>query len=185
MIRGAVLFGCTDVPLTAEQLQKAGREFVHIPLALGAVVPICHLSAIPERSVTAFVGPSGCGKSTFLRALSRMNDLIEGSRTTGTVRLDGEIVYGRDVNLVGLRRRVGMAFQKSNPFPKTIFENVPYGPRVAGMSNPARLEAILLDLMPPGMGGLDVCKQLRTGDRTKTIPVLMLTARAECSRGTS
>src|SRR5262245_64212280 len=75
---------------------------------------------IPERSVTALIGPSGCGKSTFLRVLNRMNDLIEGARHEGTVLLDGEDLFGRGVSLVNLRRRVGMVFQKSNPFPKSI-----------------------------------------------------------------
>jgi phosphate transport system ATP-binding protein len=99
--------------------------------------------SIPARSVTAFIGPSGCGKSTFLRSLNRMNDLIEGSRTTGTVMLEGHDMYGRDVDLVALRRRVGMVFQKSNPFPKSVFDNVAYGPRVAGLTDPARLEAVV------------------------------------------
>jgi phosphate transport system ATP-binding protein len=98
--------------------------------------------AVPERSVMALIGPSGCGKSTFLRALNRMNDLIEGTRHVGEVVLDGEEIYGRGVNLVELRRRVGMVFQKSNPFPKTIFENVVFGPRVAGMRHKARLHDI-------------------------------------------
>ncbi len=97
---------------------------------------------IPERSVVALIGPSGCGKSTFLRALNRMNDLIEGTRHTGEILLDGEDVYGRAVNLVDLRRRVGMVFQKSNPFPKTVFENVVFGPRVAGVRNKAQLAEI-------------------------------------------
>jgi phosphate transport system ATP-binding protein len=97
---------------------------------------------IPERSVVALIGPSGCGKSTFLRALNRMNDLIEGTRHTGEILLDGEDIYGRTVNLVDLRRRVGMVFQKSNPFPKTVFENVVFGPRVAGLRNKARLAEI-------------------------------------------
>jgi phosphate transport system ATP-binding protein len=97
---------------------------------------------IPERSVTALIGPSGCGKSTFLRALNRMNDLIEGTRHVGDVQLDGVDIYSRGVNLVDLRRRVGMVFQKSNPFPKSVFENVVYGPRVAGMNNRAKLHEI-------------------------------------------
>jgi phosphate transport system ATP-binding protein len=97
---------------------------------------------IPERSVMALIGPSGCGKSTFLRALNRMNDLIEGTRHTGDVLLDGEEIYGRAVNLVDLRRRVGMVFQKSNPFPKTVFENVVFGPRVAGVRTRARLHEL-------------------------------------------
>jgi phosphate transport system ATP-binding protein len=97
---------------------------------------------IPERSVVALIGPSGCGKSTFLRALNRMNDLIEGTRHSGDILLDGEDIYGRAVNLVDLRRRVGMVFQKSNPFPKTVFENVVFGPRVAGLRHKGRLAEI-------------------------------------------
>jgi phosphate transport system ATP-binding protein len=95
---------------------------------------------IPERSVVAFIGPSGCGKSTLLRLLNRMNDLIDGTRVTGRVALDGQDVYGSDMNPVELRRRVGMVFQKSNPFPKSIYENVVYGPRVAGERNRQRLD---------------------------------------------
>ena len=97
---------------------------------------------IPECSVVALIGPSGCGKSTFLRSLNRMNDLIEGTHHTGDIVLDGVDIYSRSVNLVDLRRRVGMVFQKSNPFPKSVFENVVYGPRVAGMNNRARLNEI-------------------------------------------
>jgi phosphate transport system ATP-binding protein len=97
---------------------------------------------VPERSVMALIGPSGCGKSTFLRSLNRMNDLIEGTRHSGEVILDGEEIYGRNVNLAELRRRVGMVFQKSNPFPKSVFENVVFGPRVAGVRNKTRLHEI-------------------------------------------
>jgi phosphate transport system ATP-binding protein len=97
---------------------------------------------IPQRSVTALIGPSGCGKSTFLRLLNRMNELIEGTRHVGHILLDGQDIYTRSVNLVHLRRRVGMVFQKSNPFPKSIFENVVYGPRVAGMNNRATLATL-------------------------------------------
>ncbi len=85
---------------------------------------------IPERQVTAFIGPSGCGKSTFLRTLNRMNDLIPGARVDGEVRIDGEDVYASAIDVVALRRRVGMVFQKSNPFPKSIFDNVAYGLRI-------------------------------------------------------
>jgi phosphate transport system ATP-binding protein len=98
--------------------------------------------SIPERSVMALIGPSGCGKSTFLRCLNRMNDLIEDSSHHGEVLLDGRDIYDRGVNLVDLRRRVGMVFQKSNPFPKTVFENVVFGPRVAGLSDRVRLAEI-------------------------------------------
>jgi phosphate transport system ATP-binding protein len=98
--------------------------------------------SVPERSVMALIGPSGCGKSTFLRSLNRMNDLIDGTRVTGQVLLDGEDVCSRAVNLVDLRRRVGMVFQKSNPFPKSIYENVVFGPRVAGLKDRAALQEI-------------------------------------------
>ena len=92
--------------------------------------------SIPERSVMALIGPSGCGKSTFLRTLNRMNDLIEGVRHNGDILLDGQDVYRSGINLVDLRRRVGMVFQKSNPFPKSIFDNVVYGAQMAGVPRP-------------------------------------------------
>ena len=98
--------------------------------------------SIPERSVTAFIGPSGCGKTTLLRLLNRMNDLIEGIRMTGRIELDGRDIYGALVNTIDLRRRVGMVFQKSNPFPKSIFENVVYGPRVGGLRDRKALAAL-------------------------------------------
>jgi phosphate transport system ATP-binding protein len=85
---------------------------------------------IPERVVMAFIGPSGCGKSTFLRTFNRMNDTIPGTRAAGQVMLDGEDIYAPDTDVVSLRRRVGMVFQKSNPFPKSIFDNVAYGLRI-------------------------------------------------------
>ncbi|PWT77682.1 MAG: phosphate ABC transporter ATP-binding protein [Chloroflexi bacterium] len=87
---------------------------------------------IPDREVTAFMGPSGCGKSTFLRALNRMHDLTPTARVTGVVQLDGQDIYGSNVDLVRLRQRVGMVFQRPNPFPKSIFENVAYGLKVQG-----------------------------------------------------
>lgn len=93
--------------------------------------------------MVAFIGPSGCGKSTLLRLLNRMNDLIDGSRHTGSIQLDGIDVYAPQVNQVDLRRRVGMVFQKSNPFPKTIYENVVYGPRVAGIRERQRLDYLV------------------------------------------
>jgi phosphate transport system ATP-binding protein len=85
--------------------------------------------------VTAFIGPSGCGKTTFLRTLNRMNDIIAGARVTGRVRIGGRDLYGADVDVVALRRQVGMVFQKSNPFPKSIFDNVAYGIRVNGLAS--------------------------------------------------
>ena len=98
---------------------------------------------IPRNCVTALIGPSGCGKSTFLRCLNRMNDMIDGTRVEGEILLEGEDIRGPKVDVVELRKRVGMVFQKSNPFPKSIFENVAYGPRVAGLRGHARLAEIV------------------------------------------
>lgn len=98
---------------------------------------------IPERSVTALIGPSGCGKSTFLRMLNRMNDIIDGTRHTGQVLLEGTDIYDPSVDVVALRKRVGMVFQKSTPFPKSIFDNIAYGPRIAGLRDRAKLAEIV------------------------------------------
>jgi len=92
---------------------------------------------INENEVTALIGPSGCGKSTFLRCLNRMNDLIEGARVTGEILLDGQNIYDKDLDVVHLRARVGMVFQKPNPFPKSIYDNVAYGPRIHGLAKSA------------------------------------------------
>ena len=106
---------------------------------------------IPDRSVTAFIGPSGCGKSTFLRCLNRMNDTIEGCRVTGDIELDGEDIYSPQVDPVQLRARVGMVFQKPNPFPKSIFENVAYGPRIHGLAtSKADLDEIVVNSLQKG-----------------------------------
>ncbi|HEY1252792.1 MAG TPA: phosphate ABC transporter ATP-binding protein PstB [Thermoanaerobaculia bacterium] len=96
---------------------------------------------IPEKTVTAFIGPSGCGKSTYLRCLNRMNDIIPDTRVDGEVLLDGRDIYKAGMDIVDLRRRVGMVFQKSNPFPKSIFDNVAYGLRINGMAKGADLHA--------------------------------------------
>jgi phosphate transport system ATP-binding protein len=90
--------------------------------------------AMRSNAVTAFIGPSGCGKSTFLRTLNRMNDIIPGVRVEGRLRIDGRDIHASDTDVVGLRRRVGMVFQKSNPFPKSIFDNVAYGIRINGLT---------------------------------------------------
>lgn len=89
---------------------------------------------IDQEDVTAFIGPSGCGKSTFLRTLNRMNDTVPSARVQGDIRLDGEDIYSKDMDVVQLRARVGMVFQKPNPFPKSIYENVAYGPRIHGLA---------------------------------------------------
>ena len=100
---------------------------------------------IPDRAVSAFIGPSGCGKSTFLRAVNRMNDTIPGCRFEGEVRLDGKNIYDKDVDVVDLRSHVGMVFQKPNPFSKSIFENVAYGPRIHGLAaNKTDLEEMVV-----------------------------------------
>jgi phosphate transport system ATP-binding protein len=98
---------------------------------------------IPDRQVTALIGPSGCGKSTFLRTLNRMNEIIGGTRLEGTITVDGLDIYRHDTDVVALRKRVGMVFQKSNPFPKSIFENVAYGPRIHGTKDRSELTRIV------------------------------------------
>lgn len=100
--------------------------------------------AIPDKRVTAFIGPSGCGKSTLLRCLNRMNDLIDGTSVKrGHVKIRGIDIYGRDVDPIELRKRVGMVFQKSNPFPKSIYENITYGLRIQGVKNKAKLDEVV------------------------------------------
>ncbi len=110
----------------------------------GAVQALTDVSMrIPPRNVTALIGPSGCGKSTFLRCINRMNDLIEESRVEGSIHIEGQDIYSPQTDVVELRKRVGMVFQKSNPFPKSIFDNVAYGPRVAGIRSRTALEEIV------------------------------------------
>jgi phosphate transport system ATP-binding protein len=116
----------------AEQLKIAARN---VDIFYGAKQAINKVSIdIATEHVTAFIGPSGCGKSTFLRALNRMNDTIPGCRVEGEITLDGINIYGDNMDVVQLRARVGMVFQKPNPFPKSIYENVAYGPRIHGLA---------------------------------------------------
>jgi len=98
---------------------------------------------IPEKKVTAFIGPSGCGKSTFLRSLNRMNDLIDGVKIEGNILIDDINIYDKNIDVVTLRKKVGMVFQKSNPFAKSIYENVAYGPRINGMNDKKQLDEIV------------------------------------------
>lgn len=98
---------------------------------------------VRKNAVTALIGPSGCGKSTFLRTLNRMNDVIEGTRVQGQVLLDGKSIYDPGINPVDLRKKVGMVFQKPNPFPMSVFDNVAYGPRIHGIKNKRTLEEIV------------------------------------------
>jgi phosphate transport system ATP-binding protein len=96
-----------------------------------------------ENEITAFIGPSGCGKTTVLRSLNRMNDLIAGARVDGDIRYRGVPLYGKDVSPIAVRRRIGMVFQKANPFPKSVYDNVAYGPRINGIRNKGRLDEIV------------------------------------------
>ena len=98
---------------------------------------------IPEHQITALIGPSGCGKSTFLKTLNRMNDLVENVRITGEVKYDGKDIFSSNANVNELRKEIGMVFQKPNPFPMSIYDNVAYGPRVHGIRNKARLDEIV------------------------------------------
>ena len=97
---------------------------------------------VPENQITALIGPSGCGKTTFLRALNRMHDLSPNVRVEGKVELDGEDIYARDVDPVAIRHRIGMVFQRPNPFPKSIYENVVYGPKIHGIRSRRKLAEI-------------------------------------------
>ena len=115
-----------------------------LDLWYGPAQALHHVSMdIPEKSITALIGPSGCGKSTFLKTLNRMNDLVPGVRIQGTVRYDGTDIFGSEVDVNELRRQVGMVFQKPNPFPMSIYDNVAYGPRTHGVRNRAKLDEIV------------------------------------------
>ena len=98
---------------------------------------------IPANQVTAFIGPSGCGKSTCIKSLNRMNDLIDGGKITGTIKIDGEDIYDPRTDVTLLRKRAGMVFQKANPFPMSVYDNIAYGPRVHGIKNRAKLDEIV------------------------------------------
>ena len=98
---------------------------------------------IPEKNITAFIGPSGCGKSTFLKTLNRMNDLIQGVKITGDIRYEGKDIFAKDVDVTQLRKEIGMVFQKPNPFPMSIYDNIAYGPRTHGIKNKVALDEIV------------------------------------------
>jgi len=112
---------------------------------------------VPERLVTALIGPSGCGKSTFLRCLNRMNDTIPGTRAEGQVLLDGQDIYAPNTDVVDLRRRVGMVFQRPNPFPQSVFDNVAFGPRVLGMTHNGELG----DIVEASLRGADLWDEVK------------------------
>jgi phosphate transport system ATP-binding protein len=138
------MWSVPDAALTTEADTRIKVEVRDLSVHYGETKAIDGVNIdVPLNQVTALIGPSGCGKSTFLRCLNRMNDHIAGAEIHGRVVIDGEDVYGPDVDPVDLRRRVGMVFQKSNPFPKTIFENVAFGPRVHGMRDTVALREIV------------------------------------------
>jgi len=132
-------------PATSAATAKASAPLIEInnlSLHYGASKALKDISLkLEEKVVTAFIGPSGCGKSTLLRCLNRMNDLIDNVRIEGTAKIGGHDIYDRDVDVIELRKRVGMVFQKSNPFPKSIYENVAYGLRLHGMKAKSNLDA--------------------------------------------
>ena len=134
--------------LSTAKVQDGNAEPIirteHLDFFYGSTQALFDVSmAIRPKEVTALIGPSGCGKSTFLRTLNRMNDVIEGTRVAGKVLVDGEDIYHSGANVFSLRRKVGMVFQKSNPFPKAIFDNVAYGPRIHGITDRGRLSEIV------------------------------------------
>jgi len=119
----------------ASIMEPAMVEIDHLSLYYGEKLALKDVSmSVPKHRVTAYIGPSGCGKSTLLRCINRMNDLVDGVRIVGNVRIGGSDIYDRSVDVTELRKRVGMVFQKSNPFPKSIFENVAYGVRINGLA---------------------------------------------------
>ena len=130
---------------TAEQDSAAPLiETKGLELFYGASQALKNIDiTIKEKLVTAFIGPSGCGKSTFLRCFNRMNDLIDSVRITGECRIGGEDIYAKDIDVIELRKRVGMVFQKSNPFPKSIYENVAYALRLHGTKDKAKLDEVV------------------------------------------
>lgn len=142
--RGGVPNGAADSAATVEQLHRVKIETRKLDFYYGESQALFDISMqIPEKSVTALIGPSGCGKSTFLRTLNRMNDIVEGARHTGEILLEGINIDGAEIDVVSLRKRIGMVFQKSTPFPKSIFENVAFGPRLSGMRDKRELEEIV------------------------------------------
>jgi phosphate transport system ATP-binding protein len=136
-----------DVPDTAPRAMSTGTSIFDVQntsIYYGAFRAVTDVSlTVYENEITAFIGPSGCGKTTVLRSLNRMNDLIVGARVEGDIRYRGVPLYGSDVSPTAVRRRIGMVFQKANPFPKSIYDNVAYGPRINGIRNKGKLDEIV------------------------------------------
>jgi phosphate transport system ATP-binding protein len=129
----------TDAPLPPVKIDIRGLSVLYGKFRAIAGITL----AIPERKITAIIGPSGCGKSTLLRAINRMTDLTPGAKAEGEIFLDGENILARDADVVPIRQRVGMVFQRPNPFPKSIYDNVAYGPRLYGVRRRAELDEIV------------------------------------------
>src|SRR4030042_5013547 len=127
------------------QTQQPVFNIRNLDFYYGPVQALYHISLdIPTNMITALIGPSGCGKSTFLRCLNRMNDTIPGTHGEGQISLDGKDIYSQDIDLANLRQKVGMVFQKPNPFPQSVFDNVAFGPRVVGLTlNKSELEILV------------------------------------------
>jgi phosphate transport system ATP-binding protein len=136
-----------DIPDSAPQELPAGKSIFDVrntSIYYGSFRAVTDVSlTVYENEITAFIGPSGCGKTTVLRSLNRMNDLIVGARVEGDIRYRGVPLYGKDVSPTAVRRRIGMVFQKANPFPKSIYDNIAYGPRINGIRNKGRLDEIV------------------------------------------
>jgi phosphate transport system ATP-binding protein len=136
-----------DIPASAPREKFAGNPIFDVKntsIYYGSFRAVTDVSlTVYENEITAFIGPSGCGKTTVLRSLNRMNDLIVGARVDGDIRYRGVPLYGKEVSPTAVRRRIGMVFQKANPFPKSIYDNVAYGPRINGIRNKGRLNEIV------------------------------------------
>ncbi len=142
--KGAGPSGSPEAATPADATRRVKVETRKLNFFYGQSQALFDISMqIPEKSVTALIGPSGCGKSTFLRTLNRMNDIVEGARHTGEILLEGINIDGPEIDVVALRKRVGMVFQKSTPFPKSIFENVAFGPRLTGVKDRRELDEIV------------------------------------------
>ena len=153
----------SQLPDKKSNTQAVKLTLDHVNFFYGSHQTLSNITIdIVKNGVTSFIGPSGCGKSTLLRCLNRLNDLIEGARVEGTMLLDGVNINGPDVDITDLRKRVGMVFQKSNPFPKSIYENVAYGPRLHGIRNRSQLDQIVEE----GLKGAGLWDEVK--DRLKT-----------------
>ena len=142
--RAGVPHGSSEPTTNGQHTRRVKIETRKLDFFYGSSQALFDISMqIPEKSVTALIGPSGCGKSTFLRTLNRMNDIVEGAHHTGEILLEGINIDGKEIDVVALRKRIGMVFQKSTPFPKSVFENVAFGPRLSGTRDRRELDEIV------------------------------------------